>query len=98
MRVSSNKKVVPSAATPNNALEVLRSLTNLDGHEFWVDDCRLREPPFPLSRLGAYRQVTDLHLAALAARNNGTLATFDRGIADVVDTDNRDLVHLIPTG
>lgn len=96
VRVSSNKKVIPDAATPGAALEVLRSLCGLDGHEFWADESRLVEPPFNVDRLGSHQQVTDIHLAALAAHKAGTLATFDRGITRGLAPEVRDVVELVP--
>ena len=35
-------------------------------------------------RLLGHRQVTDAHLLSLAIRHRGRLATFDRGILDLV--------------
>lgn len=96
VRVSSNRKVIPDATTPGAALQVLRALCELDGHQFWADECRLIEPPFVLDRLGSHQQVTDVHLAALAARNGGTLATFDRAITRGLAPEVRDVVELVP--
>lgn len=95
VRVSSNKNVIPDAATPGAALGVLRALCELPGHEFWPDDTRLVEPPFPLDRLGAYRQVTDVHLAALAASRKGKLATFDQRIPRALHPAERAVVELL---
>lgn len=95
VRVSSNKKVIPSASTPGTALGVLRSLCALPGHEFWPDDCRLVNPPIKLDRLGAYRQVTDVHLVALAVARGARLATLDRGVVEAVDPDHRHAVEMV---
>lgn len=96
VRVSSNRKVIPDATTPGVALQVLQALCELDGHQFWADESRLIEPPFALDRLGSHQQVTDVHLAALAARNGGTLATFDRGIPRGLAPEVRKVVELVP--
>lgn len=96
VRVSSNRKVIADAASPGAALQVLRALCELDGHQFWADECRLIEPPFALDRLGSHQQVTDVHLAALAARNGGTLATFDRGMTRGLAPEVRKVVELVP--
>lgn len=98
VRISSNKAVIPEASTPAAALGVLGALCRLPGHEFWPDDGRLVDPPFTVDRLGSYRQVTDLHLAALAARRSGTLVTFDRGIAETLAKSDRPTIELVPTG
>lgn len=43
-----------------------------------------------------HRQVTDVHLAAIAARHGGRLATLDRGVAEALHPDDRALVTLVP--
>lgn len=96
VRVSSNKNLIPAAATPGAALGVLRALCDLPGHEFWPDDTRLVEPPFPVDRLGAHRQLTDVHLAALAASRKGKLATFDKGVPRALPPAERGVVELLP--
>ena len=85
VRVSSNQMVIPAARPPAEAIFLLRELTALNGHEFWTDDLAIAtsdhvEP----RRIIGHRQVTDAHLVGLALRHRGRLATFDRGIADVV--------------
>lgn len=85
VRVSSNKAVLPEAKTPQEALLLLRRITALSRHVFWVDDVALAssehvEP----SRLLGYRQVTDAHLLALALRHGGRLATLDAGVRELV--------------
>jgi uncharacterized protein len=96
VRVSSNKNVIPGAATPGAALGVLRALCSLPGHEFWSDSARLVEPPFPIDRLGTHKQLTDVHLVALAATRKGTLVTFDRGVPNALHPGDRELVELLP--
>lgn len=96
VRVSSNKKVIPDAATPGAALGVLRALCGMPGHEFWPDGARLVEPPFPVDRLGTHKQLTDIHLAALAARRKGKLVTFDRGISNALSPGDRAIIELLP--
>ena len=98
VRVSSNKNVIPGAATPGTALGVLRALCDMPGHEFWPDDARLIEPPFPVDRLGTHKQLTDVHLAALATRRKGTLVTFDRGISNALNPSDRTVIELLPVG
>lgn len=95
VRVSSNKRVIPSASTPGAALNVLRSLCTQRGHEFWPDNTRLIDPPFALDRLGAYRQVTDVHLAALAAARDACLVTLDKGVAEAIGGSWQETVELL---
>lgn len=82
LRVSSNRRVIPDARSPQEAVVVLRSLVAKPGHEFWPDDVALAdadEVNFDLVQ--GYRQLTDVHLLTLASRRGGTLATFDSGLA-----------------
>ena len=98
VRISSNRRVIPNAATPGSALDILRELCRLPGHEFWPDDTRLTKPRFAIDRMGSHRQATDLHLAGLAARRNGRLLTFDRGVQQALPADARDVVTLLTAG
>jgi toxin-antitoxin system PIN domain toxin len=85
VRVSSNKRIVPEAKTPAEAMVALGRITDLDHHVFWTDDIDLPRSEFiDTERIQGYRQVTDAHLVALTIRHRGQLATFDNGIADVV--------------
>jgi toxin-antitoxin system PIN domain toxin len=96
VRVSSNKKVIPTATTPGAALGVLQALCSLSGHEFWPDDARLVDPPFAVDRIGTHQQLTDVHLAALATRRKGKLVTFDRGISKALHGADQAVIELLP--
>lgn len=85
VRVSSNRKIVPEARTPSEAIQLLKRIVDLPGHHFWRDDVSIASAPeIEPERLLGYRQVTDAHLLALAVRRRGRLATFDRGVASLV--------------
>ena len=85
VRVSSNRKVIPGARRPEEAILLLRELTSLPGHSFWSDDTSIaRSRWIAAERLLGYGQVTDAHLVALSLRRRGRLVTFDRGVADVL--------------
>lgn len=85
VRVSSNRKVVPAARPPREAIGLLRELTALPGHVFWADDTSIaRSRWIAPERLLGHGQVTDAHLVALCLRRRGRLATFDRGIVEVL--------------
>ena len=85
VRVSSNRKVVPAARRPAEAIGLLRELTGLPGHVFWADDTSLaRSRWIAPERLLGHGQVTDAHLVALCLRRRGRLVTFDRGLAEVL--------------
>jgi toxin-antitoxin system PIN domain toxin len=59
----------------------LRKFCASRGHLFWADAVSFRdERLFDPSVVVSSRQVTDVYLLGLAARNRGRLATFDGGI------------------
>ena len=85
VRVSSNVRVIPDARTPQQAMELLRRIRGQPGHTFWEDDISPVDADSPaFERIVGYRQVTDAHLLTLAIRRGGLLATFDRGVADLL--------------
>lgn len=95
VRISSNKKIMPYAAAPGTAIDVLAGLCALAGHEFWTDDARLLEPSLEFDALGSHLQVTDVHLTLLAAKYNGRLVTFDRGIANAFPAQERGVIEVL---
>lgn len=99
VRVSSNRRVIPEAKAPGEAMVVLRRIIDLPGHHFWHDDVSLaRSPEAAVDRIVGHRRVTDAHLVTLAIRRGGLLATFDRGIGQLVAQpfDPEDVVELVP--
>ena len=96
VRVSSNVRAIPDARTPAQAIELLRQIRGLPGHCFWSDDVSPADPDAAaFERVVGYRQVTDAHLLTLAIQNGGRLATFDRGVAELLPG-TPDAVELIP--
>ena len=94
IRVSSNRRILPDARSPGEAAAVLRALTGVEGHEFWIDDVEpTRSGWAQQDRLTGYQQVTDAHLLALAERHGGCVATFDRQLATLAPDTSR--VHLL---
>ena len=88
VRVSSNPRATPEAKSPAGALFLLRQIAALDGHHFWVDDISIaRSDLIDSSKLLGHRQVTDVHLLALAIRHGGRLVSFDRGLREIVPAD-----------
>lgn len=64
-----------------DVMERLAIATRAAEHQFWADDVSiLDERVVRREHIQGPRQITDLHLLALAVRNGGRLATFDRGI------------------
>lgn len=81
VRVSSNARVLPDARTPSEARALLAVLRTKGAHRFWEDDVSVVADPYGLfAAVMGHRQVTDTHLLTLAIRQDGALATFDRGV------------------
>jgi toxin-antitoxin system PIN domain toxin len=90
VRVSSNRKVLASAISVEQARAVLRALRRHEGHRFLSDDVSLADTEIP--RLVGHRQVTDAHLLALARRNDTRLLTFDAAAATLALGDEVELL------
>jgi toxin-antitoxin system PIN domain toxin len=87
VRVSSNQKAIRDAKTPRETASVLRRILVLPHHVFFPDQISLVASRFvEPDKLIGHRQVTDAHLLGIALWNGGRLATFDRGILDLVPT------------
>jgi toxin-antitoxin system PIN domain toxin len=86
LRIVGHARYPNSAGTPAAVAELLASLRDLPGHEFWPDDVSLLDQErVDRSRLLDSAQVTDSYLLALAVARGGQLATFDqRLVADAV--------------
>ncbi len=74
----------PSYSNPisvTDALDLLaKQIAGVD-HAFWPDDISLTDPEcFDGTRILGPKQLTDIYLLALAVKNAGRLATFDRAI------------------
>lgn len=96
VRVSSNVRVIPDARTPDQAIHLLRQISQLPGHTFWDDDVSpVDSDATAFEQVVGYRQVTDAHLLTLAIRRGGSLATFDRGVGELAPS-MPDAVELIP--
>ena len=85
VRVSSDRRIIPEAKSPAESILLLRRMTEVGSHFFWSDDTSLLDSEFiSAQRIIGHRQVTDAHLVALTLRRQGRLATFDKGVAQVV--------------
>ena len=97
VRVSCNPTVVRHNITPLDALAVMERLTRSGAHTFWpLDRSILNLPGSITSRLLGYRQVTDAVLLATAIQRNGTLATLDAGMEELVAERDRAFLYVIP--
>ncbi len=96
MRMSMNPHVTSNPVSWTAALEMLAAIRATLGHQWWAEEVDL--PASPLVRRAPVvgsRQVTDVHLAALAAHHRGRLATLDQGVVEALHPDDRNLVTLV---
>ncbi len=82
--------LVRASLSGTEAVEVLRSLTQLPGHDFWIE--KLSYSDVSVRGVIGHRQVTDAYLAELARANDGRIATLDRGLAHL----HADVADLVP--
>lgn len=81
VRISSGPRILPKPAKIREAMEILRQLTEEQGHVFWPHETPLRESTaFCVDKLFGPGQLTDAYLLGLAIAKGGTLVTLDRGI------------------
>ena len=95
VRVSSNRAAIAAATSPEQAIALLRAMTELAGHTFWPDDVGgvtggFGEPAL----ITGHRDVTDAHLLALAQRHGGTLVTFDSRIKRLLGSRDPELLSV----
>lgn len=84
IRVSSNPRIADHAASPREAVQVLRQLTRIGKHAFWPDDLDFTGDEIPLGLLVGHRQVTDAYLLGLVIHHGGRLVTFDHATTDLL--------------
>jgi uncharacterized protein len=95
IRVSSNPKIIADAVTPREALGVLKKIVSVPGHHFWADTLSPTEAEaFASAAFVGHRQVTDAYLLSLAQFHKGKLATFDNGIAELIQVNKERSKHL----
>ena len=80
VRILSNPRYPGRMTTIGDAVERLGSFRESGHHTFWPDSASLCDKTFRPAHVQGYRQLTDVYLLALAVKNDGRLATFDRGI------------------
>jgi uncharacterized protein len=71
----------PKPVPLSRAIDVLQEATIATDHVFWADDISLLDEKFfNCDHILGAKQLTDIYLLALAMKNGGRLATFDRTI------------------
>ena len=87
VRIISNPAFSRDFVTPVQALGVLRQNTDSKDHQFWIQDICLPEALKVFKdRLLGHQQVADACLLSLAIRRRAKLATFDAGVASLLDS------------
>jgi len=98
VRILGNPKY-PFAAgqsSPTTVASILRGLREASGHRFWPDDVSIFDDRFfALELLLHSRHITDSYLLALAVKNGGRFATFDRRLRTEVVRGGQDALHVI---
>lgn len=95
IRISSNPKIIEDAVSPREALEVFNKIVKVPGHHFWHDNVAPADTKvFASVALVGHRQVTDAYLLALAQHHKGKLATFDKGIAELIQSHKERSQHV----
>jgi toxin-antitoxin system PIN domain toxin len=95
LRLSLNPTVAGREVAPAQAMATLNSVRRDGRAEFLADTSTLAHARIDLSALAGHRQVTDLHLANLAASSNAVLVTFDRALPETLIRADRKHVQLI---
>jgi toxin-antitoxin system PIN domain toxin len=81
VRIVSNPQFAPSSVSVQEAVDALRASLQDKAHQFWPDSISLPDAVEMLPQpLQGHQQITDAYLIALAMRNEGKLATLDRGM------------------
>jgi uncharacterized protein len=79
LRIVGDSRYPSSPGNPANVAATLELLLDLPGHVFWPDSLSIFDKArIDTSHLLSPRQITDSYLLALAVKNGGQLATFDR--------------------
>jgi toxin-antitoxin system PIN domain toxin len=98
VRILSNPAFSRDALSPMEATALLASNLRHRGHQYWSDSLQL---PAALrgveAKLQGHRQVNDAYLLALAHRNKGVLATFDRGLSTLAGDRLAAALQVVPT-
>ena len=85
VRIVSSPAFSRQAASPQEALQLLKQNLAHPKHKFWPADLDLVEATKLITdRIVGHQQVTDAYLLGLAIKKQGTLATLDRGILELL--------------
>ena len=92
VRISSNPRVFPDAPTASKAVEILEANLRHPTHHFFKDDVMFPKAVSPFEeRFLGHQETTDAYLFGLAIHKRAVFATFDTGVAALVEAQS---VHL----
>ncbi len=96
LRIMGHARYPEGSGSPAQVVAILEELCALPGHRFWPNDLSLLDNGLiDRGRLQTHLQITDTYLLALAVKQGGKLATFDkRLVADAV-RGGKSALHLI---
>jgi hypothetical protein len=81
VRILSNPGYPGRRTSPEDARGRLSQFSRSGHHHFWADSLSVRdESVFDMEHVSGHRQITDVYLLGLAARNGGRLVSLDGGI------------------
>ena len=88
----------PHSLPVASVAELLTEMTATEHHEFWPDATSLLTPGIiDWRHVGGPKQITDLYLLALAAKNKGRFVTFDkRVVKGAIPVAGDGTCHVIP--
>ena len=97
LRIMSQPKY-PNSLPVESVADLLTDMTATEHHEFWPDATSLLTPGvIDWRQVQGPRQITDLYLLALAARNEGRFVTFDKRIVkSAIPGAGDETLHVIP--
>ena len=98
VRIVSNPAFSRDALSPVEALALLAENIAHPRHEFWTDSLQLPTAVKGMeARLQGFKQLTDAYLLAVAHRQRGVLATFDRGLRTLAGDALLGSLEIVPT-
>jgi len=97
VRITGKPSYPNSLGSARAALDSLKKNCSETEHHFWPDDISLRDEALWNSpELLNSSHITDCYLLALAVKNDGKLATFDRNIPAHLVRGGKEALHILP--
>jgi len=96
LRILGSPRYPNSPGSPAIVAKIVGRLRGVQGHSFWADDLSLvGDGEIDPTKILTSAQVTDTYLLALAMKNGGRLATFDRKLSVAAVTGGKSALHQI---